>query len=693
MLREIKNNDTVVVARTDFDVAEKRKDFNSSKAVIASHTLRLFSIAGEVRAHDPLLTDTFLRDCRVDESDFPLFERFEALLGEHKRTLIDNDVTLDVILAMLRADEERRNRILEAIKAGVIVTGDKLDVVLDTRRDSMNYSVGSFLRDGIAALEDAARRITVSRANDLRRKASSLHRLMSNPANADKEKVSLLARDILPDFESLFGNDFPPIQKWFAISGTDRAALYLAQAHHVLRQLSNGLFNDFEIYTTYKTWSGLEPIAFIAGLPPSENVLKKRDPRHVKRLKAVVLCAGSGGMGLGLEAARFSLEALNDSNNDYAKTIKQNRPDLKDKVLVDDLRTLATRNDVEALTSGMKIDLIAGALPTKPFSLNQAGANDERQLLTHANDLVSRIRPRAFFFEVHKSFDANAHLMVRQQLLKELDILGYGTTFVTLNAREHGVPQDRTHHFLVGIEKKNFSRYSPPKSDKTITVNLRGALAELAFPDRSTYSISKQSGLDAGDDVRSKDQKHLDDWIENWLEEHGDDVGPDVRDLGKTKISPAWMAAPISYSFEARGHVGCKTSTGRLALTIPILKRLQGLPDDWELAGFSVSEQLKQIKATTPPRLALALARSIHYALTGEEVDPTHPDAQVIVSGKGRKKPRFTTRPEDSSDPEAFKATAWSREIEQEMQSRGLRWLNGEWVDCDDLMVREAIEA
>jgi DNA (cytosine-5)-methyltransferase 1 len=81
--------------------------------------------------------------------------------------------------------------------------------------------------------------------------------------------------------------------------------------------------------------------------------------------KLLELCAGAGGMALGLERAGFKHAALVEIDPDACLTLRRNRR--KWKVIQTDIATFDG-------TPYRGVDLIAGGLPCPPFSRQRGAA-------------------------------------------------------------------------------------------------------------------------------------------------------------------------------------------------------------------------------------------------------------------------------------------------------------------------------
>ena len=76
-------------------------------------------------------------------------------------------------------------------------------------------------------------------------------------------------------------------------------------------------------------------------------------------MNCIEICAGAGGQALGLEQAGFEHVVLVEYENDYCKTLKQNRPNWN--VICTDVK------DFSGLEYAHSIDLFAGGISCPPY--------------------------------------------------------------------------------------------------------------------------------------------------------------------------------------------------------------------------------------------------------------------------------------------------------------------------------------
>lgn len=129
--------------------------------------------------------------------------------------------------------------------------------------------------------------------------------------------------------------------------------------------------------------------SFKTTAPPILKMAK----REAKAAPTVLeLCAGGGGMALGIEQARFEPQALIELDPHACATLRRNRPYWN--VVQADIR----RFDASYWRD---TDLLSGGLPCPPFSIagKQLGAEDDRDMFPPMLRIVKQVKPRAVLIE------------------------------------------------------------------------------------------------------------------------------------------------------------------------------------------------------------------------------------------------------------------------------------------------------
>ena len=308
-------------------------------------------------------------------------------------------------------------------------------------------------------------------------------------------------------------------------------------------------------------------------------------------LTSVELCAGAGGQALGLENAGYAHTALVEIDKHCCNTLRHNRPQWN--VLEEDLRIFKER---AADYKGM--DLLAGGLPCPPFSVagKQLGEQDERNLFNDAIDIVDAARPRAVMIENVRGFLDAVFRDYREQLKSQLEKLGYTTDWRLLNASDYGVSQLRPRVVIVAVQKQRgeFFEWPEPFPHNPPTVG------------EKLIDMMAAGGWSGASDWAAK-ANEIAPTIVGGSKKHG---GPD---LGPTRARAAWAALGVEGRTIAP-QAPDADHEGMPRLTVPMVARIQGFPDDWEFTGAKTNAY-RQVGNAFPPPVAQAVSAKIAKAL------------------------------------------------------------------------------
>lgn len=308
-------------------------------------------------------------------------------------------------------------------------------------------------------------------------------------------------------------------------------------------------------------------------------------------LTSIELCAGAGGQALGLEQAGFSHEALVEIDKHCCNTLTHNRQSWN--VLQQDVRIFK-----ENAAQYAGISLLAGGLPCPPFSVagKQLGEQDERNLFNDAIDIIDATRPQAVMIENVRGFlDAVFH-DYRERLKAQLEQLGYKADWRLLNASDFGVPQLRPRVVIVAIQRHRAEHFDWPKPHPQNPLTVGETLKDLMAA----------RGWRGADDWAAK-ANEIAPTIVGGSKKHG---GPD---LGPTRARRAWATLGVEGRTIAP-EAPDPFHNGMPRLTVPMVARLQGFPDDWHFTGVK-THAYKQVGNAFPPPVAKAVASKLATAL------------------------------------------------------------------------------
>ena len=308
------------------------------------------------------------------------------------------------------------------------------------------------------------------------------------------------------------------------------------------------------------------------------------------------ICAGAGGQALGLEGAGLDHEAAVDNDPHACETLRRNRPAWK--VIEGDVAEIDGR-------AFRGIDLLAGGMPCPPFSIagGQLGADDERDLFPQALRLIREAKPAAVMLENVRGFATRKFDGYRDRLLGELRALGYEPDWRLLTASDYGVPQLRPRFVLVALRPQHALRFAWPEpcaAPPTVGEALGDLMAAGGWPAAAEWA-RRADGIAPT--------------LVGGSKKHG---GPD---LGPTRARKAWRALGVDGLGLADAPPPPEHDPATLPrLTLSMIARLQGFPDDWMFAG-SKTAAYRQIGNAFPPPVAQAVGAAIRAALDGGRVN------------------------------------------------------------------------
>jgi DNA (cytosine-5)-methyltransferase 1 len=306
---------------------------------------------------------------------------------------------------------------------------------------------------------------------------------------------------------------------------------------------------------------------------------------------SIEVCAGAGGQALGLEQAGFNHLDLVEIDPWACQTLRANR---RWKVSEGDLREF----DASAAKG---VDLYAGGLPCPPFSVagKQLGESDERNLFSIAIEQIGVCRPKAVMIENVKGILDRSFESYRDWISASLRKLGYRAEWRLLNAADFGVPQLRPRVLLVAMRNTLSDKFVWPEQShyaraQTVGEVLEDLMAARGWP---------------GAVVWSKRANKIAPTIVGGSKKHG---GPD---LGPTRARKAWAELGV----DGLGVLDAAPDpdfprSAMPKLTVRMVARLQGFPDDWIFAGKKTNAY-RQVGNAFPPPVARAVGLKIAQAL------------------------------------------------------------------------------
>ncbi|OGH64378.1 MAG: hypothetical protein A2821_03705 [Candidatus Magasanikbacteria bacterium RIFCSPHIGHO2_01_FULL_41_23] len=200
--------------------------------------------------------------------------------------------------------------------------------------------------------------------------------------------------------------------------------------------------------------------------------------RKTKKLKAIDLFAGIGGIRMGFESTGFETIYANDSDKKAAETYRLNFGDIHEANLFD---VIAAR-DMRPIPK--RFDILLGGFPCQPFSVagHKRGFADKGRgdLLFGVIEILKTRKPKAVFLENVKHLKNHDDEKTFKRIQDELKKAGYYMKAEVMNSMTHGnVPQTRERIYIVGF-----------RSPRT--------LMKFHFPDKMALTKTMASILEKG---------------------------------------------------------------------------------------------------------------------------------------------------------------------------------------------------
>ncbi|MGC9376179.1 DNA cytosine methyltransferase [Streptomyces sp. MH13] len=327
------------------------------------------------------------------------------------------------------------------------------------------------------------------------------------------------------------------------------------------------------------------------------------------RLTSVEVCAGAGGLALGLEQAGFDPVLVIDNRPIACETLRLNRPrwDVREVDLLD-FDPVEDRQVYD-------VELLAGGLPRvkSPATAARKRSDDpELDVLKAAVDLIYGVQPRAVLLEnVPDLVRKDDYESVRAVVASELDHLGYRFRWHVLNAKDYGVPQNREVGLLVAFKGDLIDRFVWPEPHsepfRSVGETLCDSMGARGWRDAAKWAA--QADVIAPTIVGG-----------SW-DRGGADLGPTgaKRKWARIGVDGVTVADEVpDGEFDWNPAVG---RSGLVPLTVEQVAMLQGFPPQWRIAGRKTA-RYRQVGNATPPPLARALGASIASVLRSTAAGP-----------------------------------------------------------------------
>lgn len=320
----------------------------------------------------------------------------------------------------------------------------------------------------------------------------------------------------------------------------------------------------------------------------------------------IEVCAGAGGLSMGLIKSGFVPLLLNDNNNDCCKTLKQNHHEVKIEC--------APMDKIDYTPYVNKVDLLTGGVPCQSFSQAglRKGLNDPRgDLMMKFIDIMNIIKPKVFMIENVKGLLTHDKGNTIKKIISELNKNEeYIITYKCLDASKYNVPQKRERVFIIGYLKNINKDFIFPEISNTTKV-LKDVLYNVPSSPCAKYNEKKINlfkKIPQGGCWINLPENLQKEYLGKSYMSGGGKRGILYR-LSMDKPSLTLLCTPSQKQTER-----CHPLEER-PLTIREYARIQTFDDDYQFVG-SINSQYKQIGNAVPVELArqmgLCIARLLN---------------------------------------------------------------------------------
>ncbi len=647
-----------VPTRQEILLAETAERLAEINETIARNYLAAAAAVGTLQELESSHVDAYLaKHARLPPSELGRLRSLSAAIngefGRHMQVLVKSRMSPRALDALAEADVEVRLDALRLLRGGNAVGIEDISTLVEkhelmsrpewrrwesSRASELESFSSAFSKMKIEALESKARAI-VRELHDFDHHWSD-GSFEEDAGLYDHCRRSLVSQalEALAEFTGTFGAGEDLIRH------DADGVIYLAGAYFALEQISQGRFGYGQGLLLHRDLGvgDLWLADAVSQLVPFEEY-GSAVPKSEGPLKVLELCAGSGGMALGLQSAGFEHVALYDNYKPSIQTLRHNQPHWPARH--GDVQKLS----IDVLAPYKDVDLLAAGLPCGP------GENITKKpdLSPRMRQLVELLQPKAFIFENDAGSRKKPGLeKKRTEAVVALKAAGYVVTDFSLYTIEFGLPHLTTRDFLVGIRSDVIGVFEVPvfrtEPQEVTALKLAGATTE-----NERYWIRKAawphySGLGSrvvpsvvvhesarGVEGRSDEQKIYDSWAKQWRQDFRRTVFPDIpaKQDDRSDRGRGWRLCGFDRSeiVERPPQVGEVKDYGfRPRLTFSALAAAQGFPASWHFAARG-AEKLPMIQSALPPVMARIVGLSVRSALTGEGFDLDKELEAVII--------------------------------------------------------------
>ncbi|HZZ29155.1 MAG TPA: DNA cytosine methyltransferase [Pirellulales bacterium] len=343
------------------------------------------------------------------------------------------------------------------------------------------------------------------------------------------------------------------------------------------------------------------------------------------------LFAGAGGMSLGARLAGVKVALAVELDQYAAQTYSANHKCTK--VVNCDIRKL-TAPTIREFLDAKSQTVVFGGPPCQGFSYSnqrtRSPDNPENWLFLEFLRVVRVVKPDWVVFENVKGIVDTANGVFLEQVVDQLECLGYTNQLGLLNAMHFGVPQNRARFFLVG--SRHGVKFKMPTLSHNKPLTVRDAIDDLPRLENGA-TISRQPYRRSPSSQYAKQLRQRLKTSSNHLVSNNAPVV--IKRYEHIPPGGNWESIPARLMRNYRDRSRCHTGiyyrlkpdepsvvignyrknmlihpAQHRGLSVREAARIQSFPDSYEFHG-SIGFQQQQVGNAVPPLLARAVFSSL----------------------------------------------------------------------------------
>ncbi len=318
-------------------------------------------------------------------------------------------------------------------------------------------------------------------------------------------------------------------------------------------------------------------------------------------MKIASFFSGAGGLDLGFTNAGFKIAFANDNWEGCWETFEKNHNVKIDKRSILDIKT----EDVPDVVG------FVGGPPCQSWSLagKMRGIEDPRgRLFLDYLNLIKKKKPLFFLAENVPGILSPKHKPEFMKILKKFWDMGYVVSYMLMDSRYYGVPQERKRIIIIGYHKKLNKKFKFPKG-KGRWKTIKESIGNLPEP-KPASEKNKSNGL-----MKIPNHEYMNgnfstiymsrNRVRNWNEQS-------FTIQAGGRHAPIHPKAPkmLFIEMNKRIFVPGKEDLYR-RLSVRECAKIQTFPDNFIFYYGNIADGYKMVGNAVPVKLAEAVARKI----------------------------------------------------------------------------------